>query len=130
MRNIAIIFFTVLFLFSCTSSIKEETSAENKSLAENTTPLPAEQPNGSTKTHVVEIKQMKFQPENITVRKGDSVQWVNKDITNHDVTEQSKKAWASSPLKTGESWGMVVTESVNYYCNLHQVMKGKITVAP
>jgi plastocyanin len=129
-RNMAIVFFTVLLLLSCTSSSKEETSAKTESSVEDAAPLPAEQPNGSTKIHVVEIKQMKFQPENIIVRKGDSVQWINRDITNHDVTEQSTNAWASSPLKTGESWGMVVTESVDYYCNLHQVMKGKITVAP
>jgi plastocyanin len=78
--------------------------------------------------HLVEIRQMKFEPAVVRVKKGDEVRWVNKDITNHDITEQSRKAWASSPLATGESWSMVATESVDYYCNLHQVMKGKILV--
>lgn len=127
-KNTAIVFFTGLLLHSCTSSSKDETTEKEYSVEKD---IPAENQNdNSSKTHVVEISQMKFQPENIVVHKGDSVKWINKDITNHDVTEQSAKAWASSPLKTGESWSMVATESVDYYCNLHQVMKGKITVAP
>ena len=71
---------------------------------------------------------MKFEPAEVKVHKGDRVLWINKDITNHDVTEQSKKAWASSPLSTGQSWSMTVTKSEDYFCNLHQVMKGKITL--
>ena len=71
---------------------------------------------------------MKFEPQEIKVHAGDRVVWINKDIMNHDVTEQSKKAWASSPLTTGQSWSRVVTQTADYYCNLHQVMKGKIVV--
>ena len=121
-------FFITLSLVSCTSSSKDEIAEKEYSVEKGI--RVESQNNGSSKTHVVEIRQMKFQPEHIIVHKGDSVRWINKDITNHDVTEQSKKAWASSPLKTGESWTTVVTESVDYYCNLHQVMKGKITVTP
>ena len=122
------VFFITLSLVSCTSSSKDEIAEKEYSVEKGI--RVESQNNGSSKTHVVEIRQMKFQPEHIIVHKGDSVRWINKDITNHDVTEQSKKAWASSPLKTGESWTTVVTESVDYYCNLHQVMKGKITVTP
>ena len=127
-KNTAIVFFTGLLLLSCTSSPKDEATEKEYSVEKD---IPAEsRDDNSSKTHIVEIRQMKFQPENIIVHKGDSVKWINKDITNHDVTEQYANAWASSPLKTGESWSMVVTESVDYYCNLHQVMKGKITVSP
>ena len=106
----------ILFSSSCTSPGKNETPPANDT------------PETEAKVHIVEIKQMKFEPAEIRVRKGDKVQWVNKDITNHDVTEESNKEWASSPLTTGQSWTLVVTESANYYCNLHQVMKGKIIV--
>lgn len=78
--------------------------------------------------HTVEIKQMKFIPETLNVHKGDNVIWVNKDIVDHDVTELSKKEWASSKLAPGASWSMIVTKSENYYCNLHVVMRGKIVV--
>ena len=121
-------FFTILIFFSCTASPKNEPSTENESYSvDEDIPEPGKQKVEVT-VHVVEIKQMKFEPPEIKVHKGDRVLWINKDITNHDVTEQLTKAWASSPLASGESWSMVVTESADYYCNLHQVMKGKITV--
>lgn len=120
--------FIILIFFSCTSSPKHEPFTEKESSSvEDDIPQPNGQ-QGEATVHVVEIKQMKFEPPEIKVHKGDRVLWINKDITNHDVTEQRTKAWASSPLASGESWSMVVTESADYYCNLHQVMKGKIIV--
>lgn len=80
------------------------------------------------KTHTVEIKQMQFQPAAITVQKGDTVVWINHDLVAHDVTEYPDKVWTSGPLKTGKSWSMVATQSANYYCSIHMVMKGQITV--
>ena len=78
--------------------------------------------------HTVEIKQMKFYPDEINAHKGDKIVWINKDIVEHDVTQLTKKAWGSSKLASGASWSMVVTQSENYYCNLHVVMRGKIIV--
>ena len=78
--------------------------------------------------HTIEIKEMKFQPDHLKLHKGDTVLWINKDITDHDVTEQSKKAWTSSKLPMGKSWSKVVTESADYFCSLHVVMKGKLIV--
>jgi plastocyanin len=78
--------------------------------------------------HVVEIRQMQFQPEVITVKKEDTVVFVNKDIVMHNVTEQSKAAWSSSPLPSGSSWKLVARESSDYLCTLHPVMKGRIQV--
>jgi plastocyanin len=80
------------------------------------------------KVHTIEIKQMKFQPSELTVQKGDTVIWINQDIVAHDVTEASAKAWTSSVLTTGQSWKMVAVQSVNYYCSIHVIMKGKFIV--
>ena len=80
------------------------------------------------KVHTVEIKQMKFQPAELIVQKGDTVVWVNNDIVAHDVTEESMKTWTSSLLPVGQSWSLVATESANYYCSIHVVMKGKLIV--
>jgi len=78
--------------------------------------------------HTIEIKEMKFQPDQLKLHKGDTVLWINRDITDHDVTEQTKKAWTSSKLSMGDSWSKVVTESADYFCSLHVVMKGKLIV--
>lgn len=80
------------------------------------------------KVHTVEIKGMKFQPAELKVLKGDTVVWINRDIVVHDVTEEKSKAWTSSPITTGKSWRMVVTKNSNYFCSIHQVMKGRLLV--
>jgi plastocyanin len=79
-------------------------------------------------TWSVEIKQMKFSPAELTVKKGDRVVFVNHDIVTHDITEESTRSWNSSPISTDQTWILVATESVNYYCSIHPVMKGKIIV--
>ena len=78
--------------------------------------------------HTVEIKQMRFEPTELKLHKGDTVLWINKDITDHDVTEETKKAWTSSKLTMGKSWSMVVKESATYYCSIHLVMKGRLNI--
>jgi plastocyanin len=78
--------------------------------------------------HTVEIKQMKFQPEELVVQKGDTVVWINHDIVPHDVTEESKKIWTSSLMPVGASWSLVIDESARYYCSIHVIMKGELIV--
>jgi plastocyanin len=78
--------------------------------------------------HVVEIKAMKFQPAELIVNSGDTVIWINRDIVAHDVTEESGKAWTSSLMPAGASWSLVVAKSADYYCSIHEVMKGKLLV--
>lgn len=78
-------------------------------------------------THIVEIIEMKFQPEELQVYRGDTVVWVNKDIVAHDVTEVDK-AWASHPLANGASWKKEITKNEAYYCSIHLIMKGKVTI--
>lgn len=78
--------------------------------------------------HTVVIRQMKFEPAELRLHKGDTVMWINKDITDHDVTEEVGKKWTSSVLPVGHSWSIVATESANYFCSIHVVMKGKLVV--
>jgi plastocyanin len=69
---------------------------------------------------------MKFHPVEIKVHKGDTVVWMNLDIVAHCVTEVSNKPWTSMAILSGGSWKMAVTQSSDYYCAIHPVMKGKI----
>lgn len=69
---------------------------------------------------------MAFSPAWITVNKGDTVVFINRDPVDHDITEEDRKLWSSSPLHPGQSWSKVITGSANYFCSLHVVMKGKI----
>ncbi len=78
--------------------------------------------------HTIEIRGMQFLPGELLAQKGDTVIWVNHDIVTHDITEQASKAWSSSSLPTGKSWSKVIENSLDYYCSIHPVMKGRVVV--
>lgn len=128
LRLIITCFLFSLLLVSCNSSEKKNTTSSEDGEYNDYEKAPSESESaGEPKVHTVEIKQMKFEPAVLNVRKGDKVNWINKDLVEHDITDQNK-TWASSKLPGGASWSMVVTKSEAYYCNLHVVMKGKIVV--
>lgn len=103
----------VACIYSCTTP--EERAAENE--AKNI-----------TKVHTVVIQQMKFTPADITVNEGDMVIWINRDIVDHNVTEETNKEWSSSNLPPGKYWNMVVIKNATYLCTIHPVMKGSLNV--
>ena len=103
------LFFLVLFFISCNSSDK----------------------NSMANTHsadTVIIRQMQFFPALLNVNIGDTIVWINKDIVDHNVTEEKSKAWASDTLRVNKSWKMKVTDSASYFCTAHPTMKGKIVL--
>ena len=79
-------------------------------------------------SHVVIVQQMKFSPAEVFASRGDTITWINKDIVDHNVTEEKSKEWSSSVLSPGKSWSLIVAESADYLCTIHPVMKGKLIV--
>jgi plastocyanin len=116
-KRVSYLLLVLVILGSCSSPSEEGTPEPGTAIEE---PKP--------EMHSVEITQMKFFPAEIKVKKGDKLVFVNHDLVTHDVTEESKKAWSSSPLATDQTWVLTVTESVNYFCSIHPVMKGKVVV--
>lgn len=90
-------------------------------------PAEEEAVHNAPRTYTVEISQMKFSPAELTVKKGDSILFLNHDIVDHDVTEESR-LWTTSRLQPQKGYTLELKESANYYCSLHPVMKGIITV--
>ena len=78
--------------------------------------------------HTVAIDGTRYVPEVLTVKRGDSVTWVNKDPFPHTVT--SGKAFDSASLGAGRSWTYVARKSgrYEYICSLHPNMKGTLVV--
>ncbi len=121
------IIFVYLFLsFSFYSCTRPGDHPLNKQ--DDNTPAAIVPEKQGPEVHFVEISEMKFQPDNINVHTGDTIVWINKDMTTHCVTEERTKAWTSLNIPKDSSWKMVVKGSSDYYCAIHQVMKGKITV--
>src|SRR4051812_15136998 len=73
----------------------------------------------------VTISEMKFQPQEIRVKKGDTIVFSNQDMVTHDITEEKTKAWTSNQLPANKSWTLIANQSSDYYCSIHPTMKGK-----
>ena len=95
-----------------------------------TTPAPAqahENPAGITQ---VTIRLVKFSPETIEIKTGQTVEWTNDDLTPHTVTSQGAGDLNSGSIDAGASWRHTFTQagSFQYYCTFHPEMKGTVVV--
>lgn len=104
--------FPMLFLISCASPDKKSGAKENVH-----------------KVDTVTISLMKFNPEILNVKKGDTVIWINKGLVDHTVKSYQDNKFYSDTLAPGNTWKWVVTDSAAYYCTIHPaVMKGKLVL--
>jgi uncharacterized membrane protein/plastocyanin len=85
------------------------------------------QPSGTD--HVVVMKQVHFDPPQITVKPGDSVQWTNEDIFSHTITADDG-SFDSGPIDPGHSWQMTFKrdETIAYHCRPHPNMRAMLIV--
>ena len=80
-------------------------------------------------THTVSIDGSSFSPATLTIRSGDSVVWVNKDIIPHTATSERGR-FDSGTLETGKSWTYTAKAKGEfpYVCLFHPTMKGTLRV--
>jgi plastocyanin len=80
-------------------------------------------------THRVTIDATSFEPATVTIRAGDSVVWMNRDIIPHTAT-QTGKGFDSGTLKSGDAWKHTFKTAgdVAYVCTFHPTMKGTVKV--
>ncbi len=81
------------------------------------------------KTHTVTIEYMRFQPESLTVARGDTVVWVNKDIVPHTATSKDG-GFDSQVIPVEKSWKFTVRKkgTFAYICTLHPTMTATLRV--
>ena len=75
----------------------------------------------------VAMKNMKFSPATIEIKKGDTVEWKNDDIAPHTATSAT---FDSGSIASDAVWRNTFTEAGNfpYTCTFHPVMKATIIV--
>lgn len=80
-------------------------------------------------THTVRIEGMAFVPETLTVKPGDVVVWVNKDLFAHTATAPSR-GFDSGEIASGKTWKYIAKDAgkTPYVCTLHPTMKGVLIV--
>jgi plastocyanin len=77
----------------------------------------------------VSIDNFSFTPKEITVAKGTTVTWVNRDDVPHTVVGNAG-AFRSKALDTDEKYSFTFSDagSFSYFCSVHPVMIGKVIV--
>ncbi len=77
----------------------------------------------------VEMDDFAFWPNDLTVKAGTRVTWINRDAVPHDATEDTG-AWASQLLGSGDEDTLAFDRpgTFSYYCTIHPQMRGTLTV--
>ena len=77
--------------------------------------------------HRVIIEGTAYQPAALTIKRGDTVEWINKDPFPHTVTAP---AFDSGSIAPGQSWRYTAKTvgEYSYVCLLHPNMKGALQV--
>jgi len=76
--------------------------------------------------HAVSIQGFKFSPANLTVAVGDSIVFTNNDGAPHTATSDM---FDTGTITKGNSATVTISTAgvIDYKCNFHPMMKGKIT---
>ena len=78
-------------------------------------------------TNAVDIQGFVFSPDTITVTKGTTVTWTNKDSAAHTV---KGTGFISGTLNQGQTYSHTFNEAgtFEYECSIHTSMRGKVIV--
>jgi plastocyanin len=79
--------------------------------------------------HIVTLESMRFQPQTLTVKVGDRITWVNKDMVPHTASATSG-AFDSQTIAPDASWTYVAGKpgSYPYICRFHPDMQATLIV--
>jgi plastocyanin len=77
----------------------------------------------------VEIKNLHFVPDKLTIAAGTTVTWKNEDNNPHTVTDRGR-VFRSAGLDTGDTFSYTFTApgEFTYFCTIHPMMVGRIVV--
>jgi len=86
-------------------------------------------PPRASKAVEITIKGMKFTPDSVTIKAGQSVTWTNGDQRDHTVAADDG-SFNSGNLRPGDSFTYKFAKAgkFKYACSLHPRMKGEILV--
>lgn len=86
---------------------------------------------GSAMVAEVAIAEFAFGPPDLDAAVGSTVTWTNSDDVTHNVFT-ANGALASPDLERGDTYSVTFDEpgTIDYYCDIHQYMRGTITVTP
>jgi plastocyanin len=111
---------TALLAAGCGGGDDEDSGSSDQA------PAPSAQGGGTE----VSMKDIKFDPETVTVKPGDTVTWVNDDSVDHDVTADDFKSGEPGGMSGGATFKHKFTTAgtFDYVCSVHPGMEGSVVV--
>jgi plastocyanin len=85
---------------------------------------------GGKAAATVAMKNIQFDPKTVTIKVGDTVEWVNEDSVNHDAVAKEGDVPKSELFGKGETYSAKfdTAGTIEYVCTVHPGMEGTITV--
>jgi plastocyanin len=92
--------------------------------------IPAARAAGAPATHTVVIGNFVFAPDSLTVKAGDHIEWINRDIVPHTATA-TDKSWDTGKIAAGSRAELTVSRDFveSYFCRFHPNMKARLKVS-
>ena len=102
---------------------------DSASTAPATTPVPTQKP-AAPDVVAVDMKDIKYVPQNVTAKVGQTVRWTNSDPVAHTVTAKSGSKIDSGTIAPGKTYEAKFDKAgrVDYVCAIHPNQKGTVTV--
>jgi plastocyanin len=111
-------------------------SSSSSSTSSSSTPAPSSSSTGSSstasssgggKTVTIDMKNIAFNPQNVTAKVGDTIKWVNQDSAPHNVTGGPLH---SPTFGNGGSFTFKATKAgkISYVCTIHPNMTATLTI--
>jgi plastocyanin len=78
----------------------------------------------------VSMKNIKYVPQDITVKSGQKITWTNDDAVAHTVTAQKGADFDSGTINSGGTFSFTPRNAgtIDYVCTIHPGQTGTITV--
>ena len=107
-------------------------STASTTMAEMTTTAAAGDTTAAVTTSVkneISIKGNAFSPDNLSIKVGDTVTWINNDSYAHTI-KASKSEFDSGNMASGAKFSFTFDKegTYDYICGIHTFMTGKIVV--
>jgi plastocyanin len=86
--------------------------------------------NTNSSNIIIEIKNFAFVPNIITIKKGQTITWINRDQAAHTVTSDTGKELSSRILMENQTYEhkFQFDGTYEYHCEFHKTMKAKVIV--
>ncbi|WP_369725811.1 cupredoxin domain-containing protein [Bradyrhizobium sp. LLZ17] len=78
----------------------------------------------------ITMENLEISPAEVSVKVGDTIEWINKDVFAHTATARNGDFDVNLPAKKSATTVVKKVGTVEYYCRFHPNMKATLKVEP